>query len=344
MKKTTLCLLLTLCLAALAPCALAATANASVVARETIKLTAPFSGTLLPFDVTAGERVRAGDTLFKLDTTPVYAPQDGTLAAVFADVGDDAAGVAAYYGALAVIEPEHPLYVDANTSDAYDRDENRYIHAGETVYLKCGDEKGTGRVTLVSGKDYTVQILTGDFDLEDTVRVFRDSGYDSDSELGRGKARRFADALVTVQGRIAAVHASAGQRVTVGQLLFETVDAQAAPGETGVVTAPADAAVTALCVSSGAQVYRGQLLCELTDLTQLELSAEVDEIDVNGVRVGDTLSYTLDAFEGETFTGTVTDIRPVGEKKQNATYFDVRISVPVERTLLPGMNGTVTLE
>ena len=99
----------------------------------------------------------------------------------------------------------------------------------------------------------------------------------------------------------------------------------------------------ALHAVSGAQVYRGQLLCEIADLSALELSAQVDELDLTSVKVGDVLTYTLDAYDGETFSGTVTEIRPVGTTRQNATYFDVRITLPTGRTLLPGMNATVTL-
>ena len=129
----TLLLALTLC----AACALAATANATVVAPETVKLTAPFAGTLKAFDLTAGDAVAAGDTLFEIDTTPVYAAQSGTVAAVFAAAGDDAGGVASHYSALAYVEPVHPLYIAASNRDAYDDDDNRYLHAGETLYLKC---------------------------------------------------------------------------------------------------------------------------------------------------------------------------------------------------------------
>ena len=128
-----------------------------------------------------------------------------------------------------------------------------------------------------------------------------------------------------------------------GDLLFETVDAQSERGASRVISSPVTGAVTALSASSGAQVYRGQLLCEIADLTTLELSADVDELDLSSVHEGDTLSYTLDAYPEETFTGTVTKIYPVGEARQNATYFDVRITLPEGRNLLPGMNGTVTL-
>lgn len=324
-------------------CALGATANASIIAPETSKIAAPFSGTLLPFDMTAGDAVHAGDALFALDTVPVYAAQNGVVAAVFAGAGDDAAGIANLYGALAVIEPEYPLYIDANTNDAYDNDDNRYIHAGETLYLKHGDEKGTGLITRVDGKYYTVKVLTGDFDLDDTVRCYRESAMPYDSEVGRGKVKRYADVSVNASGRVAAVHVRPGDTVKTGDLLFETVDALAAVDASPVIAAPVTGAVTALYAASGAQVYRGQLLCEIADLTKLELSAEVDEVDLAAVRVGDVLSYTLDAYADSPFTGTVTEIRPIGAPRQNATYFDVRITAPEGVTLLPGMNATVTL-
>ena len=56
-----------------------------------------------------------------------------------------------------------------------------------------------------------------------------------------------------------------------------------------------------------------------------------------------TVSDTLDAYGERTFTGTVTEIRPIGTPRQNATYFDVRITPPQDVTALPGMNATVIL-
>ena len=325
-------------------CALGATANATIVAPHTAKVTAPFSGMLKPFDLVMGDTVTAGDLLFAFDTVPVYATSDGTVAALFAKVGDDASGVMARYGTLAVMEPENPLYVAASTAQAYDDEENRYIHAGETLYLKCGSEKGRGRVTSVNGSDYVVEILDGDYDLGDTIRCYRESGFDTDSETGRGRAMRYADSTVSAMGRIVAVHIAEGDEVKTGDLLFEVVDAQAPVGVSLDLTASVSGAVSMLSTLSGAQVYRGQLLCEIADLTTLELSAQVDELDLDDVRVGDVLAYTLDAYAGETFTGTVTQIRPIGSARQNATYFDVRITLPTGKTLLPGMNATVTID
>ena len=69
----------------------------------------------------------------------------------------------------------------------------------------------------------------------------------------------------------------------------------------------------------------------------------VHSVATTPVQVGSVLSYTLDAYAGETFSGTVTEIRPIGTARQNATYFDVRITLPAGKTLLPGMNATVTV-
>jgi len=336
---TALLLILSLSCAA----ALGATANASIVAPETMKVTAPFSGTLRPFDLTMGDSVNGGDVLFEIDTIPVYAKQSGTVAAVLASEGDDADGVIARHGALAVIEPELALYIDADTHYAYDDEDNRYLHAGETLYLKCSNEKGEGRVTSVNGKDYIVEILDGSFDVDDTVRCFRESAMPSDSETGRGKVKRYADANVLSSGRVAKVHVQPGDNVAVGDLLFEMIDAISEKDASPVITAPVSGAVTLMQAASGAQVYRGMLLCEIADLSALELSAEVDELDLSAIRVGDVLTYTLDAYGEKTFTGTVTEIRPIGTPRQNATYFDVRITAPQDVTVLPGMNATVQL-
>ena len=341
--KISVLIALMLCLVLASAAALGATANASIVAPQTAKITAPFAGTLRPFDWASGDAISVGDVLFEIDTVPVYTQQAGSVAAVLAGEGDDASGVIARHGALAVIEPELALYIDASNKEAYDDEDNKYLHAGETLYLKCGNEKGEGRVTSVNGKNYIVEILDGSFDVDDTVRCFRESAMPSDSETGRGKVKRYPDAVVQASGRVAKVHVRPGDKVAVGDLLFEMIDAQSAKDASPVIEAPVSGAVTLMQAASGAQVYRGMLLCEIADLSKLELSAEVDELDLPVIRVGDVLTYTLDAYGEQTFTGTVTAIRPIGAARQNATYFDVRITAPQDVTVLPGMNATVLL-
>ena len=318
--------------------ALAATADAIIVAPHTEKLTAPFSGMLLPFDSLAGDEVSAGETLFRMDAAPVYASRDGILSAVFAAPGDDARAVTERYGGVAVIESRPDRYIEADAENVTS-DSAKWMHAGETLQLRCGSVRGTGRVMWVRGQQYAVEITDGRFALDDVVRCYRGG-----TATGRGKVLRMPDVTVAAGGRISDVHAAQGDSVRAGDLLFETIDADSPPDADRNVRAPIGGAITRLSVASGSQVLRGQLLCEIADLSRLELSCDLDELDFARVQVGDTLSYTLDAYPGMSFSGTVLAVRPLGEKRTNASYFDLRISLPEEGvTLRPGMNGTVTL-
>ena len=329
---------------AILPCAaFAQTAEAIVIAPVTVKVTAPYSGTLLPFDLQGGDAVRSGDVLFSMDEIPVYAREDGKVTAVFAQAGDDAEGIISRYGGLAVLEPVHPTYVAASTRDAYNDAKNKWLNAGEMLYLKKGNDKGTGRVTQVNGEEYAVEILTGSFEVDDTVQCYRESGYANDSLTGKGKVKRYPDVRVTSAGRVASVRVTAGDSVKAGDVLFTMRDPTAPKDAGSDIVSPAAGAVSLLGVHSGDRVIRGQLLCEIADLTRLELSCDLDEMDLSSVREGDSLSYTLDAYGDRVFTGTVLALRPIGTKKTNASYFDLRISLPDDVRILPGMNGTVRI-
>ena len=48
-----------------------------------IDITAPFSGTLQPFTWEAGDLVNAGDLLFSMRTTTIYATEDATVQAIY---------------------------------------------------------------------------------------------------------------------------------------------------------------------------------------------------------------------------------------------------------------------
>ena len=341
MKKA---MALLIALSIVMPCAaFAQTAEAIVIAANTVKITAPYSGTLLPFDIAQGDTVSAGDVLFRMDETPVYAPEDGTVSAVFATPGDDAAGLTGRYGGLVAIESAHPKYIAANIREAYNDAENKWVHAGEILYLKKGNDKGTGRVTQVNGDDYTVEILTGNFDVDDNVQCYRESGYANDSATGRGRVKRYPDTRIQASGRIASVLVSAGDSVSTGDVLFTVRDTSAPKDARSEIEASAGGPVSALYVRSGSMVVRGMLLCEIADLSSLVLSCDLDELDIAGIHAGDTLSFTLDAYGDRTFTGTVMELRPLGEKRTNASYYDLRISLPKDGNFLPGMNATVLL-
>lgn len=78
----------------------------------------------------------------------------------------------------------------------------------------------------------------------------------------------------------------------------------------------------------------------IADMSQLVLDIDVDELDILKLKVGQTATITADALEGESFTGTVSNISTMGtsSSSEGVTTYTVRIVIPEYGDLLPGMN------
>jgi len=63
------------------------------------------------------------------------------------------------------------------------------------------------------------------------------------------------------------------------------------------------------------------------DLTRMQVDTNVDEADVGRVRVGQTARFTVDAYPGRPFAGTVTQIRQAPINIQNVVTYDVLVTV-----------------
>ena len=322
-----------------------AIANANVSAVRPLDVVAPFSGTLNTFDLAAGDRVSTGDVLFSLQTTGLYATEGGTVGAVFAQPGDDAQAVTERFGGIVGVEPSALLQLQCTTTGGYNSADNRHIHLGETLYFrssKADREEGSGQVVAVSGQNYVVDIAEGDFDLSESMSVYRKDSYQQKDCVGKGTVIRRNDVLTPATGRVTAVHVSLGDTVKAGQLLAEVVSSDAGPGASPDVAAPEGGVVSSVQVSPGQQVWKGQVLCRIELDAELEVVAEVDEMDLGSLSVGDRLSVTIDMLGSRVLTGTVTEISAMGLTRQNAAYYTIHVSIPADSALL-GASASVYL-
>jgi HlyD family secretion protein len=81
-----------------------------------------------------------------------------------------------------------------------------------------------------------------------------------------------------------------------------------------------------------------------TDLTNMQVDANVSEGDIGRVAVGNDATFTVESFPQHVFTGTVTQVRQAPQSVQNVITYDVVISVRNEDLLLkPGMTATVRI-
>jgi HlyD family secretion protein len=94
-------------------------------------------------------------------------------------------------------------------------------------------------------------------------------------------------------------------------------------------------------VASVASVTGGTRLLTLAVTDTLHLKGLVDENEIAFVRVGQPARIRTESFGARTFAGVVQEIKPIGERQQNVTYFEVkvRVSDPEATLLRPRMSG-----
>jgi HlyD family secretion protein len=116
-----------------------------------------------------------------------------------------------------------------------------------------------------------------------------------------------------------------------------------------IITAPIDGIVIARNVDVGQTVVsnmQAQTMFEIAeDLSKMQVDATVDESDIGRVREGDGVRFTVDAYPGVTFPGTVAQVRLNPHVDQNVVTYDTLIRVPNPYLKLrPGMTANVTVQ
>jgi HlyD family secretion protein len=80
------------------------------------------------------------------------------------------------------------------------------------------------------------------------------------------------------------------------------------------------------------------------DLTKMQVDANIDESDIGRVKVNQPVTFTVDAFPGQTFMGNVTQIRENATNVQNVITYDVVVHFDnSELKLFPGMTANVRI-
>ena len=88
------------------------------------------------------------------------------------------------------------------------------------------------------------------------------------------------------------------------------------------------------------------VLATIYDLSSLTFEMSIDELDIKKVKVGQKVEVSADAFEGQTFSGTVTNVSLESTYSNGVSTYPVTVTLDDMGDLLPGMNvdGVITLE
>ena len=114
------------------------------------------------------------------------------------------------------------------------------------------------------------------------------------------------------------------------------------------ITSPIDGVVLSKSVEEGQTVAASfntpELFTIAQDLTDMRVIADIDEADIGGVKEGQRVAFTVDAFPDDSFEGKVTQVRQQPTTESNVVTYEVVISAPNnDLKLKPGLTANVTI-
>lgn len=109
------------------------------------------------------------------------------------------------------------------------------------------------------------------------------------------------------------------------------------------ITAPISGTIIEKDAKAGDAVKAGDTLCIVYDLSYLEMSINVDELQISSISVGQKVQITADAVPDKTYVGTVTRVSMKGASNGGTTTYPVTIRIDDTDGLRPGMNANAEI-
>ena len=285
----------------------------------------------------------------------------GTVSEVYVSNGDAvSAGTE-----LCRISASNDLTIDFQFS--YAKDGDFYVGQPAKIYLngyagyidgtvaQIGSSSvanGTGmKMTTVRVKAANPGLVSGDCTASAVVGNYTSYGQTT-VKVGTGST-----ITASASGKVSGLTLMPGDSVSSGQRICtitgDSVDNQLQNAKASLenaqdrlddymVTSPITGTVVEKTVKAGDNVGTGSnsnnTLCIIYDLTYLEMTLNIDELDIDNVEVGQTVNVTSDAKAGQTYTGVVTKVSMVGTTSGGTTTYPVTVRIDDTDGLRPGMN------
>ncbi len=115
--------------------------------------------------------------------------------------------------------------------------------------------------------------------------------------------------------------------------------------DNAIISAPFNGTVTTVDIDVGDMVTTNTRAIYLLDLSTMELEAEIDEIDIALVRLGQEVLIDVDALSGSILNGQISHIGLLPQQVSGLTVYGVTISftVPEDSGLKVGMSATADI-
>lgn len=287
----------------------------------------------------------------------------GRVKKVYAASGDNVAALMYKYGALALLSLDGYMAVDIDADG---------LTAGDT--LSAVTASGTAldaTVSDIAGSTATVLVSDASVLYGESVTVYSADG----TELGTGEAYIHDELkIVGYTGTVAYVSVTEGSAVGAGATLMTLSNTATGAEYNELLSQRSELEDTlktliniynegALCAEFGGTVIAVNAVmadeAKSTSSTDTEddseqsftlspdstmsMSVTVDETEILSVSIGQSAEVSVDAIDGETFTGTVTGIDRAGTSSSGVTVYTAEVSIPKADGMLAGMSASATI-
>ena len=354
--------------------------SGTISAANTYTVKSLVKGTVLTADFEVGDTIEKGTVLYTIDSSDVATSvEKAQLALEQAQRSYDDTADAQYIrsvigGTVASIKVKAGDYVTAGQEIATVRDDSSLLLTLEfpaadasgfavgqaaEVILNGTFETLSGTVQAVAGTD---TISSGNLLVRTVTIAVKNNGSLTTAQAASAiingvsalASARFdyqhqQTVTATTSGTVAAVCVKEGTAIeantAIVQLSMSDTQKQM---ENYTITSPISGTVIQKNVKAGDTVgtdtTASETLCTIYDLSYLEMTLNVDELEILSIKEGQTVTITADAISDRTFTGVVTSVSAAGTTTGGTTTYPVTIRIDDTGDLLPGMNATAEIE
>ena len=196
----------------------------------------------------------------------------------------------------------------------------------------------------------SAQIASANAQLAQAEAALRNTSADYARKAALGRQQLVAKGDVDA-ARAALQQAQAQVGVARAQIRQQTASTQTTRLNLGrtVIRSPVDGVVLTRTIEPGqtvaASLQAPELFTIAEDLSKMKIELAVDEADIGQVKVGQAVSFTVDAFADRQFRGEVQQVRLSATTTSNVVTYPVVVSVDnSDGTLLPGLTVNAEIE
>ncbi len=316
-------------------------------------------------EISAKSAQRSYETAVKdLDNLNVKTKVGGVVTDVLVEVGDQVSAgqeiAKVRDSATMTIELPFP----ADEADTF------YIGQSAQVTLYGSFETLSGKVESISGasevkagnkivKNVTISVENPGAISEEQIAT-AEVGTSGSTQSGKFKYNENRSVNAEVSGEVVAIVNDEGAEVSSGSTIIRlesdnvTNSVQSASDsvkdaqlslenqyetlEDYTIKSPIKGTVIEKKKKAGDTIDSNAELCTIYDLSYLKMTMNIDELDISKVKVGQEVTVTADAVQGQTFKGKVTKINMAGTTTNGVTTYPVEVQIEDTEGLLPGMN------